>query len=666
MMRAEKPFLISLIVCMLGAFLLAPGAHGQNTEALEEFWTSLYPNSQVFDTEPTLGAPELLAKAKPDECYNGDYTGGRSTWQSSNCADLPGLDGGCPEGCDPIPTPKVNQAYVWSLTKAGDNLWFGTVANTPCWVSSTFTAPLGILRCSQNEHTVCEYGFIDSQTPLDPFGDWRPPQIYSYNIQTGVLTPRTPDDPLLNDRNSGTLGLRSAGSHGNVVILGGPGGGATFSEGLNLFAYQADTGAYLGSTHLAQYNDIRKWLVVNDVLYTTVQNTAGGGSVLRWTGTPGNPFQFEVVGNLDAMGANLAQHEGRLFVTTWPVLSLQDLANPVLAGLYMSPQIPQGGLNSSHADAWTKVWDVSEYEPDSIVRYTYGGGALASFNGYLYWGTMHVPLLAAAAAFALHGQEIQGFVIDFDADGDGQIGQDELEGIILGTHRPLSLFRGRDFGTPGETVQLLYGLRYLPTYGLLEKGYTIGNDNAHANNAGGPQGVDPLWGLAGFGNPYNAYAWTMAVYGNRLFIGTFDMCPLGGQGLTLFDFEVPFDCELYSGCDLYRVECNGGPAVAEDLTGMGNVANYGIRTIFANNDGLYLGTANPRNLLTDDQGNNLGGWELLKLVSTVEPCSAGGSQPGSPGNGGGVNDNGSDNSDGGGGGGLCFITTAAQSLPLDW
>jgi hypothetical protein len=79
-----------------------------------------------------------------------------------------------------------------------------------------------------------------------------------------------------------TLGLRWVGTLGGLVFLGGP--TLTVTEGINLFTFRNDTGEYLGSTYLGEYFNIRKWLVVNAVLYAAVGNTNGGGSVLRWTG----------------------------------------------------------------------------------------------------------------------------------------------------------------------------------------------------------------------------------------------------------------------------------------------------------------------------------------------------------------------------------------------
>jgi hypothetical protein len=54
--------------------------------------------------------------------------------------------------------------------------------------------------------------------------------------------------------------------------------------------------------------------------------------------------------------------------------------------------------------------------------------------------------------------------------------------------------------------------------------------------------------------------------------------------------------------------------VAESLNGVDNPSSYGVRTMIAD-DALYLGMANPMNLLTDPADDRPeGGWELLRLA----------------------------------------------------
>src|SRR6185369_9278775 len=58
---------------------------------------------------------ELRAKAQPDECFS--FIGTNLPFSAPPCL---------------FSQPKVNQAYVWAMTKAGKDIWFGTAANPQC------------------------------------------------------------------------------------------------------------------------------------------------------------------------------------------------------------------------------------------------------------------------------------------------------------------------------------------------------------------------------------------------------------------------------------------------------------------------------------------------------------------------------------------------------
>ena len=510
---------------------------------------------------PTTTA-ELLAKAVPDECFNGvgnPYPAGPP----------------CATG-----VPKVNQAYVWGLTRSGSDLWFGTMSNTQCLVLSTY---LGIVTPQQNDSYVCEFGSSRFAPPLPAaLGDLRPPRVFVYDTVARVLTPKTPADPKI----AATVGLRAAGSNNNVVLLAGP----SLAGGLNLFAFQADTRAYLGSTTLAGYNNIRKFLLINGVLYVGVGKSAGGGNVLRWTGSVGAPFTFDVVGNLDAFGSELAFHEGRLFVTTWP-----STVGATLAGLYMSPVVPGGGLTAANAASWTKVWKADDYEPDPVTAATYGGGALASYGGYLYWGTMHVPVLSTQAHISTYSIPT----------GDTNV----MLQTYLQSERAISIFRGSGFNSP-PTIELLYGMPTLSKY-TAPGGWSQVPNNMNAQ---------PLWGPSGFGNPFNNYTWTMEVFDGRLFVGTMDysylfkdlLQPLLGSSIPLPPNVLPSSF----GADLYYFPSAQSPAYPESISGIDNYTSYGVRSMVAGPSSLYLGMANPMNLLTNTtDALPEGGWELIELKS---------------------------------------------------
>ncbi len=585
----SKHFLVCLAlvalleVGFLGAPITAaqeptpPDAILSDLSQLEQFWLESY---GTVETQALTGqAPlplegELLAKAQPDECFDG-----------LGSSYPPGPP--CTSG-----QPKVNQAYVWGIAKAGAHIWFGTAANVHCLV---FGGMLGLTLPHQTASWVCEFGESQLSPPVPAsVGDWRPPRIYRYDTLTGTLTEKSPPDVRL----ARTLGLRSAGTLNGVILLAGP----ALGVGVNVFAFRADTGAYLGSQTLLNYSNIRKWVQAGGVLYAGVQNRADGqGKVVRWRGDLNNPFQFEEVGNVDGDAAELALHEGRLFVSTWPNVGKS------LSGLWMSPLLPTGGLTTAHAAQWTKVWQVDAYEPDPATAAVSGGGALASFNGYLYWGTMHVPLASTIAHIQTYGTP---------ADAEG------LLLTALGSHRAISIFRGRNFGTAPE-VELLYGNPVLPVY-------AGGQWRLMPNN----MAAMPRYGLAGFFNFFNNYTWSMEVYGGQLFVGTMDWSYLFAEllvtygkslGLTEMDLAVdqlrrPPD---FFGADLLRFPATNHPAVPVSVAGVGNYTNYGIRNLLGD-DALYVGTANPMNLLTDPKDDlPEGGWELIGLHPDATPPLAG-------------------------------------------
>lgn len=534
---------------------------------------------------------EVLAKAVADECFAG--------------VGVPYPPGPpCTEG-----QPKVNDAYVWGLAKAGRRLWFGTGANVLCLKPAGYEVRQPVL----NEDYTCEYGESQpaKENPALPptLGDHRPPEIYVYDLATRKLTDRTgdltgADAALLRD----TAGLRAGTAHRGVVLLGGP----SLVSGVNLFAFDALTGRYLGSTKLTAYENIRHFAVAAGVLYAGVgigNNGGEGGRVLRWTGDRSDPFHFVEVGELPTQAADLAAHNGRLYATTWPEAVVEESAfgaAPVadgpsdgraataaepgssdgLAAVWMSPPLAQGapGLNPEDADGWRQVWHTGMYEPDPVIARSYALGGLESYQGQLYWGTMHVPLQATALHTAVYRPSTPAAIRD----------------TLLNTQRASAVFRGRFLGTGQQRVELLYGAAELPAY-----------DPDAADGAGAwaatPTGYTPRFGASGFGNRFNAYTWKMAVADGRLWIGTMDWTYLAGANLN------PDPAEY--GGDLWVFDSDQEPATAVDTRGLGNYLNQGVRNMVADGDTLYLGIANPFNLRADPTDDiPEGGWELIRVA----------------------------------------------------
>jgi hypothetical protein len=523
----------------------------------------------------------LLATAVPDECFYG-------VGDVNNQYPLAGT-------CN-VGRLKTNEAYVWGLTKSGDNIFFGTGQNIHCLVIRGY---LGGTDPVLTDDYVCEMGQGPNNPATGAFGDSRPPGLYLYTERGGLVSLLGRLSPTAKQLRLYTLGIRSGGSHQGVAFLAGPG----ISGGINLFAFDAVTGAFLKAAPLPAYSNVRKWLVASDGrLYLGVgrSESSGGGTVLRWVGNKSNPIAFEEVGiGLDGDAAELAEHEGRLFVSSWPT-TWSGERSVRGGGLWMSPPLAQVGTASK--GNWGRIWSAADYDPDPVTAATYGGGALKSYNGFLYWGTMHVPGLSLVAHQMVYGQ----------SPSDG-----EQMAEVLGTWRALSVFRGRNFGSSRQKIELLYGGSTLAT---IPAGYY----QAYLCPGGAPtcdpssrtwqtmpnkMGLAPLYGRSGFGNAYNNYCWAMDSWNGRLYVGTMDHSYLiYGSGGEIPWYVTAFLGQPEFGADLYRFDSLASPARAISLDGMGNPMNYGIRTMLPDSSALYVGTANPMNLNPD------GGWELIKVT----------------------------------------------------
>jgi len=263
---------------------------------------------------------ELLEKAKPDECFIGVGDPGNE-WpfdpETQNCAGK----------------LKTNEAYIQGMTQYKGKVFFGTGQNVNCLVTRGY---LQENRPEINDDWVCE------ARANDPMGDFRPPSLYLYTTDNGlaklILNPAV--DPFAEFRRQFTIGIRSGGTHmSGIVFLAGPGTDPVnqIPNVINMFAFNGETGALLGSTSMPEHSNVRKWIYASDGnLYVGVGGAefGGTGAVLKWTGDPdailaGDPttlFDFETVGaNLDGEATELTEHDGKLFITTWPAV---NLANP--------------------------------------------------------------------------------------------------------------------------------------------------------------------------------------------------------------------------------------------------------------------------------------------------------------------------------------------------
>ena len=513
--------------------------------------------------QPLLTSNQLLAQAAPDECFDGLGV------------DYPPIspDGTCTQG-----EPKFNQSYIWGLTEQGGKLWFGTMSNAACILDGMAGGePMA------NGLFACEFGtgeFAREHPAIPPsLGDWRMPKIYSWDLATGQLVNRLSNSSLLKN----TLGFRGAGSIDNIAFLAGP---SLSGASVNFFALRADTGQLLGACTRTDYDYIRSWKLLDGVLYVGVGSKTKGG-VLRWDGAPAPPSgnfcgRFSEVGRPSADVANLAMYvdgngNHRLAATTVPIRSSSG-ADGASIGVWISPPIPAGGLTANEADQWQQVWSPSQYDPDVIMsRFGYSGGAVQYFDGWLYWGTIH---LQNSKALSIHENCSRSYCFGMPAN------LQEAQQLAQGIYRSTSFWRGRNLEDPGtREIQLLYGESELPAV-VAPKTFETK-----------PTGWTPLYGPSGFGNPSNEYTWQMAVFDGHLYIGTFDAAVLQS------------DTSDQYGADLWRIDSSDSPAVNEDYSGLGDRYNYGIRILYPLDDGsgVIAGMANPFNLAAG------GGWELRLL-----------------------------------------------------
>ncbi|MFN7955468.1 MAG: hypothetical protein U0610_27335 [bacterium] len=523
-----------------------------------------------------------IAKAPPTECFNGvgkPYPHFLYDAQGKPACVDPAT--GLPKG-----SLKVNAGYVWGMTETANRyLWFGTGPNVQCFEMGWY---LEITTPFLSSTEVCEFGSSQlAKQHLVPaaLGDWRAPNAYVYDTQTGSLTRITPREPLVQQ----TLGMRWGGTSPDesIVFFGGPDLN-TPAQGIVIHAFDAATWTPLGSTKITAWGNIRKSVVLNGVLYVGVQGVEAGGAVLRWIGDRAHPFDFQVVGSFDSEVEELVVHQGRLFAGTTP----NGAQGGAQGGVWRSPTIPPGGLAPNDASAWSPIFKIGDYEPDAVNALTYGVGALASFDNALVFGTMYFPFSAAHAEINVYGLSAS----------DASVLQIEAK-----TRRPVTVFR-IDNATSSPVVKPLYAESSVQVY--------VPTDPLHPKNGGSwvakPTKLGtPLFGPSGFGNTWNNYTWNMTVLGNALYIGTMDWSYIYADTLNLFGtYPVALPGGNSYGADLLKMTSVTAPGTLVSVDGLGNTYNYGIRTSAVAGGLLYLGTANPTNLATKSN-KPMGGWELI-------------------------------------------------------
>lgn len=254
---------------------------------------------------------------------------------------------------------------------------------------------------------------------------------------------------------------------------------------------------------------------------------------------------------------------------------------------------------TSKSIPWTRVWGAEDYEPDAYIATTYGMGATVAKDGWIYWGTMHVP-----------ATQLFKYVVDY---GYQVISRHPVELMTKGA-RAASLFRGRNLGTPAQEIEVLYG-GYKMTDGAKPGEYPVHQfyegEYGYLRNMGdykyemNKMGQVPKYGREGFNNALNKYLWNMINYNGDLYIGTFDL----GEDLLPMPQNYGLNTEAAPGADMYKLDTENGAVEPVFLDGAVSPTSYGIRNTIVVDGAMYIGTASNASLDPD------GGWRLMKLTA---------------------------------------------------
>ena len=545
-------------------------------------------NSQALaQDEVPEASTKVIASAEPDACLS--LAGApHPTGEIDGDGNL-----NCPEGS----FRKTNQTYAWSMVRYRRTLWVGTGANVLCTTAATFVdaASSGSFI---SDISTCEFGDSDFAAAataanggvppsyLPQLGDWVPGKVYTINTDSGQVTDRTPDVPIMDE----IVGFRSAGAVNGMAFLAG----GTKEGGFAMLAFNANTGEYIGSRRFPSYKTSRKSINVDGVMYLAAGTPGGQGVVFKHAGSKTENcnrsiecvFRFVTVGQLAGVPRELAS-----FTDEQGNLRLAANAR----GLFISDIVqPDIGLP---ADAeWRSVWSPFLYEPDIVSGITYGGGGMASLgDGTLIFATVNVP----GRSTYLHVS----CPIRFFCFGPPET-DEEYATVSAGTERNTIVWAGKNLGTENPTFELLYGESELPRYRFWDRSFQPAST-----------GWTPRFGGSGFGFPNTGYSWVAASTAYGVVVGTLD------TGLFVGDFE-------NAGANLYLIKDTNEPALMLSNTGLGNLRNYGFRTMAVSPDGetLYVGTASMSNVENPYFPGNAG-FEVIEvnlsqLIQEAEAAAA--------------------------------------------
>ncbi len=573
-----------------------------------------------------------------------------------------------------------NASYVWGAAQTGSEIWFGSLNNAWYgWMVKHLRLPIAVSAF---------------QTEIEASNLTAPPapgQLYIFNTKKEnieIIDPKKFKNAVGCDfakelisgptgyrdgkfigQSPKTYGFRAAGSFDGIVffighaILGQQSVKESSDGYLRIFAFEAATRTYLGSADFL-FDSARRMIGLkhpdgSSALYTFMgpdQTLGQAGTAktigLRWVATNRlKPFEggqingFDIITTDDfnfegAPGefaiANDKQDRTHLVVSTWA--HPKAIKEPSYRGgnLLLSNTMPSNGFSKTNPVVFSTLFRFEDFDADPAIAKGYEMGAMAMFDGYLYFGSMHLGQSSGADKLReLYPQQ-------FPVVPDGVYSTTEQE-LAIKAWRSASIFRMKLNGFDQSTkfvAELLYGE---------EKQWTF--DGTKWSEKPNRMGLKPLYGSSGWGKPLNVYTWTAIVHDEKLYIGGFDV----GSGMNdyymnastpihnkpgelgriypdhfymadgkvipveqmtgkpwqdivrnnpmsyVYEWAKTLPGEHASGAPMIVFENTHSPAKIVTLTGFGNAANNGVRNAAIVDGKLYIGTSTYSNL-----GNSAG------------------------------------------------------------
>jgi hypothetical protein len=327
---------------------------------------------------------------------------------------------------------------------------------------------------------------------------------------------------------------------------------------------------------------LRGLTVFQGHLYTLVANGKDGGEIYR--SATGEPGSWEKV-----VDGGFGETANRFKVNFRSIIAWSDQ-------LFVGTGLPRGKQGAQiwrtlDGTAWQRVADdgFGQGRQHLSVR------AVASFGGYLYAGTGTEFVGSAGIYRSSTGDQWERVM----ADGFGKprrnndiyalgvfngqlyastFNTDGTEIYRSSDGESWELVADRGFGHPANIYT--YELRvYQPTLTSPAKLVAITGGNPTGGEVWAYDGTTwVLFAPKGLGNRRNTDIWQARQFGSDFYAGTFKLAK---------------DTFMNRGAELWRYDHNLGQWIAETKDGFGNPDNEGIRTIFAWNGALYVGTDNP-------------------------------------------------------------------------